>query len=262
MKVRIVASHFNRPDFIELQYKSIKKHIIDNKIEFMVINDALDYPDIRNWHNKNISTEIEDMCKKYNIRCERFPQNLHGGARKIGLFPNDDFFWKPCGLNDSNCRVSDVCQYGFNNFGKNFDGIYVIIDGDMFFEKDVSFNELIEGYDMVGHPQSRGGKVNYWWNGILIFNMKTLPNKHLINLDCGRIQDPELKANEPCDTAGQLYWYGKKTLEAKIRDVPKDLYGCLWDYGCGSNWWYEPLTSVGFVKKEQNLQNFIKRNNF
>ena len=68
MKIRIVSSQFNRPDFVELQYLSIKKFIKDKDVEFIVINDALNYSSLRNWNNPNVMNEIHDMCKKYNIK--------------------------------------------------------------------------------------------------------------------------------------------------------------------------------------------------
>lgn len=253
MKVRIVTSHFNRPDFVELQYLSMKKYVKDKDVELIVVNDAFDYAHIRNWNNKNVKKEIEDMCKKYGILCIPFPQNLHGGNR-YRLYPSRLFeFWKTTHYNNSNTRCSDVCQFGYNLFGKNFDGIYVCMDGDMFFERDVNFNEVVKDYDMLGVPQTRG--VKYWWNGIVVFNMQTLKNKHLISFDCGLIN------KQPTDCGGQLYWYKYLTPEAKIKDVPKSFCG-LWDYGCGSNWWHENYTRNGFVKKEAALKIFLKTHNF
>lgn len=269
MKVRIVASHFNHPDFVELQYLSIQKYVKDPEVEFIVINDSLDFAHIRNWNDPNMTKKIEDMCKKYNIWCIRYPQSLHGGNRNT-LFPKTSS-WIPSTVNIVNTRCADVCQYGYNNLGKNFDGIYVIVDGDMFFSREISFNETMENYDIMAVQQSRQGKINYFWNGILVFNIPTLPNPNLINLDSGRVKYSIEETNEEgeiiskdvsvaVDTGGQTYWYMKKTPEAKIKFIHKTNF--LWDYGSGSNWWHEPRDSIGFQGKDKGLKKFMEDHNF
>ena len=66
-KVLIFTYAHNRPDFIEIQHKTFEKFLQDD-YEFVVWNDA---------NNNNMSKNIENMSKKYNIRCIRIPQEIH-----------------------------------------------------------------------------------------------------------------------------------------------------------------------------------------
>jgi len=258
MKVRIVSTQFNHPEFIEVQYLSIKKFIKDKNVEYIVINDALDYKDIRNWYNPNIPTEIKNACQKYNIKCDRFPQDLHNN--RTSLYPSESYFWKPSKNNNPNTRCSDVCQYGFNKYAKDFDGIYIMLDGDMFFRKDFCFNEYLGEYDMAGFPCPTKN-LTYYWNGLLMFNMKTLPNKHLINIDCGVVKDPEAKKNSCVDCGGQLYWYIKMSPNLKLKNIDTGLWrnnpGIMWNYGQGGNWQKKPKSY--WKGKNEQLKDFKKK---
>jgi hypothetical protein len=103
-------------------------------------------------------------------------------------------------------------QYSLDILGFDHDDIVAIIDSDMFLVKEFSIAEYLSGYDIAGQPQSRAD-VHYLWNGIMFFNMNTLPNKKTINCNCGIIN------NQGCDVGGYLYYYFKENPSIKIKYV-------------------------------------------
>ena len=58
--VTIITYAHKRPDFIYLQYESIKKHL-KSEYEYIVFNNSIDSVDNYN--------EIHNICKELNIKC-------------------------------------------------------------------------------------------------------------------------------------------------------------------------------------------------
>jgi len=56
--IKIYTLSHHRPDFIPLQYESIKKYVKD-EFEYIVINNAVD--------NEKNSSEIERVCKDLGV---------------------------------------------------------------------------------------------------------------------------------------------------------------------------------------------------
>lgn len=65
--VRILTFHYNQPEFIEIQYKTLKKFLMDD-FELIVFNDA-----------KTPENEkgIENICNEHGIKCVRFKPEWH-----------------------------------------------------------------------------------------------------------------------------------------------------------------------------------------
>lgn len=181
--VRIVTTHFSRADFIEYQIASIKKFVQD-KYEFIVINDALETSSKDNFFNKNVRTEISQMCSKYGIRCINFPNELHSQRKRIYSPWEDTISVIPA------ARCADVIQYGLVNFGFNHKGIYVILDGDMVFIDNISFKDILKRHNanIIAVPQCRGDHAmyyEYFWNGIVVLDIPNLPHITELNFNCG-----------------------------------------------------------------------------
>ena len=66
-KVLIFTYAYNRPEFIETQYKTFKKFLLD-EYEYVVFNDAIE---------PVLKKKIELMCEKLQIRCILIPQEIH-----------------------------------------------------------------------------------------------------------------------------------------------------------------------------------------
>jgi hypothetical protein len=194
-KVLVITHAFNRPDFIELQYKTFKKFLKD-EYEFVVFNDAERDP--------RIYKKIVEVCNKLHIPCISIPQAIHDKPYLYRPQSESNLWNSPC------VRAANVVQYSLDYVGFDYDGIVAIIDSDMFLIQDFSIENFLEGCDIAGLSQSRG-HVNYLWNGIVFFNMRTLPHKKSLNWNCGKID------GQPVDVGGYTYYFFKNNPEARIK---------------------------------------------
>lgn len=197
-QILIMTHSYNRPDFIEIQYQTFKKFLKDD-YEFMVFNDAPD---------ENVCNQINQICAQYNLRCIRIPQHIHTYPYLYRL-PRET-------MNNPCVRCSNVVQYSLNEVGFNHDDIVAIIDSDMFLVEEFSIREYMKGYDLAGLPQTRAQDVLYIWNGLVFFDMRTIPNKSMINFNCGEVN------KVPVDVGGQMHHYLKQTPKCRYRFISQD----------------------------------------
>ena len=192
MKTYIYSTHFNMPEYIELQLKSIMRYF-ECDYKFIVINDAKITGDLTNFNQKDLDDKIYNTCIKNNIEYVRFPQEYHGN--RFILFPET----KEPKTNNAVTRCSDVTQFCINHFVKNHNnGYLMILDADMFFINNFNILNFMENYNIGGITQ----KMGYLWNGICIFNSKL--NLKELNFDCGYVN------NQPVDVGGQTYYFMEK----------------------------------------------------
>lgn len=202
-KVLIISHHFNRPDFIEWQYKTFKKFILDD-YEFVVFNDAKGY---------SLSEDIQNVCHRLNIRCIRIPQEVHNRPYMKRL-PFEDYN-HPC------VRCANVVQYSLDVLGFYHNDIVMIIDSDMFMIKPFSPRTYLGDHDIAAVEQSRNYDkqwkkstvINYIWNGIILFNMPKLPNRNTMCFNCGIID------NTPVDAGGYMHYYFKNNPSVTVKHI-------------------------------------------
>lgn len=140
MEVTLLTIHCNRPDFIKLQYESAKKHLKDD-FYYVVVNNS--------YFGQDRPEEIEEVCKQLNTGYIRVKHKA--------------------GKTEPSALVKDTLNFLWKDF-KHTKGILAIMDSDIFFTKNISFNELLDGYDMAFCPIYTEGKV--WpWTGFMLFNM-------------------------------------------------------------------------------------------
>jgi hypothetical protein len=169
--VLIVTYCYNRPDFIELQYQTFKKFLMDD-YEFVVFNDA---------RNNTLENEINATCKLLNIRCIRVPQNLHK-------------------IDHPSRRHIDCIHYAFRELGVKHNGIFVQLDSDIFPIDKISLTQLIKDFDLAVSLQKFHGIS--WINPIIaLFDIRTLPNIGAMRWDCDPVN------NILTDTGGYTYYY-------------------------------------------------------
>ena len=196
-EVLVITHSYNRPDFIEIQYRTFKKFLKDD-YRFVVFNDA---------PGDDTCNEINNMCNKLGLECIRIPQKIHTYAYLYRM-PREEFN-HPC------VRCANVVQYSLNEMGLKHDDVVAIIDSDMFLVKEFSIRNFMKNIDLAGLPQERPTGVNYIWNGLVFFDMKTLPNKELVDFNCGQVN------HIPVDVGGQMHHYLKKA-NAKVRYFQQD----------------------------------------
>lgn len=178
-KVIIATSAYNRTDFIEWQDKTFKKFVKDD-YEFVVFNDARD---------NHICSQIEETCRRLNLRCIRFPQHLHNKPY-MHREPWEDY-------NHASVRCSNVVQYQFDTIGFNHDDIFVTLDSDLILVRPISFREHLKDHPISSLVQSReakGKKVEYMWIGIIFMDIPKLPDVVSFNVNCGVIDGVNVDA--------------------------------------------------------------------
>lgn len=178
-KVLIIAPHYNRPDFIEIQHKMFQKFLKD-EYEFVVFNDATD---------ATLASAIKTMCNQYGLQCFRIPQEIHNRPYLPRL--QGENYHAPA------VRNCNAIQYALNEYGFTHDDILVLMDSDLFLIKEFSFKDYLKGYDLAGLKQGMG----YLWIGFVILDMAALPNIETLNFNCGRVN------NIPVDAGGHSYYY-------------------------------------------------------
>lgn len=197
--VLIMTTAYNRPDFIQIQYKTFKKFLHDD-YEFIVFNDA---------PSQSMCDAINKTCNELGLRCIRIPQEIHTYAY-LKRCPGETF-------NNSCVRCANVVQYALNNFGIQYPGIVMLIDSDMFLVKPFNIKNYLNESNIAGVPQSRINSdnqiVEYIWNGLVFFNMETLPNKNNIDFNCGKVLGVSV------DVGGHMYHYLKDNSNVTFKKI-------------------------------------------
>jgi hypothetical protein len=156
--MKVVTAVVNNPRFIELQYYTLARYMKCD-YEFIVFNDAKAWPDFTNGGDASVRAQIEEICRKYGIRCINIPNAAHQTVR--------------CAMQRCADANNYILQYQLANPDK-----YLCIDSDMF---------LIDDFDPARYDgrtavvlQTRGS-TNYFWNGIYYFDIEKMPKKPLLN---------------------------------------------------------------------------------
>lgn len=146
MKVKIFTFAFNRPDILQYQIDSFKKHI-EGDLEFHVVYDTRD---------DEYLEEFSEICKRNNVY-------FHHHISEPGNTPS---FYN-----------SDAIQWTYDKFAKSGDEDFIgmILDHDIFLIENLNVSQFMEGYDLSGLPQTRGN-VEYVWAGLVFFRKSSLQN--------------------------------------------------------------------------------------
>ena len=224
-KIRILLFHYNCANFIELQCKLFKKFLKDD-YEIIVLNDS---PDSFN------ERTIERMCNKLQIRHVRFPQKLHNDsnlARDIINNWHDDFplftattsfpliHLKNSLYGAMGVRHCNVIRYALENFGYDFDGTVVLLEGDVFLIREFSIREYCKDYDIVGNfrvindldtTSDMNYELEYLWPGVSFINFVHLQNKKSLIFDICYIK------NFIADTGGSSFNYFQNNSSVKVK---------------------------------------------
>jgi len=193
-KILLITYAFNRPDFIEVQYKTFKKYLRDD-YEFIVFNDA---------KNKKMEMDINNVCDNLAIRCFRIPQAIHSRPylQRLSFGPFHTYQLPAV-------RNSNVVQYSLDLLGFKHNDLVAIFDSDLFLIKEFSIREYLKGYNIAGwpragyiipNPSERIKKENrvsapvFLWIGLVFFDMPAIRNKKLINFNCGIINGFQVDA--------------------------------------------------------------------
>ena len=215
--MKIVTAVVNNPDFIEIQYHTLKKYFKAN-YDFIVFNDAKDFSDFTNYGDITIKQQIQDTCDKLNIECINIPNHHHNKQK------------------DACIRCADSMNY-ILEYQKTNPDKYLLLDSDMFLINDFDI-EKYSNYDCAVVLQSRNNhRINYFWNGIYYFDIIKMKNLELLNwntcnqCDVGGMMQDWLKKQlgiYPMPNTDEIRWENKTFHTNNIYFI-KHLWSCTWD---------------------------------
>ena len=202
-KTLVFTTGFNRPDFIDLQYRLFKKFLEDD-YEYIVISDA---------NTPATKLAIETKCRALSIQCINVPQDIHSRPY-LHRNPGDNY-------QNPNVRHCNSVQWAWDNYFSKHDGPVMLIDSDMFLIRPMSVKNLLGGQHFAGITWGTQDTVNgkpygYLWLGLILFNNEILPEKDSIRFNCGRLPN----TNAICDSGGWTHYYLTKFKDIlKIREL-------------------------------------------
>jgi len=215
--MKIITSVVNNPIFIEIQYYTLKKYF-QGEYEFIVFNDAKDFPDFTNYNDVTMKQQIQYICNKLNIKCINIPNKHHIKKTNAAL------------------RCADSMNY-ILEYQKNNPDKYLLLDSDMFLIDHFDINKYSK-FDCAIVLQSRNQhKINYFWNGIYYFDMTKMKNIEFLNFNCckdcdvGGMMQEWLKKqmeNTPIPNTDDIRWTDKEFHTNNIYFI-KHLWSCSWD---------------------------------
>lgn len=222
-KIYLFTYAYNQPDFIEIQYRTFKKFLLD-EYEFIVFNDA---------SQEEMANEIKAMCQKYGIRCIPIPQEIHE-MPYLDRPPHGNL----AKYNWPNVRNCNVVQYSLDILGIHHDDIVALFDSDLFLIKEFSIGTFMRKNKIAAalrpcydqwwkhdckefHPGIE--PFNFLWIGFVFLNMPLLQDKTAINFNCGFVHG-KIKV----DSGGYTYYYlnKKNIFPGKVDRISLDQLLC------------------------------------
>ena len=180
-EVLIITSAYNRPDFIELQYKTFQKFLKES-FSFVVFNDA---------PTDALRTQITNSCKNIGIKSITVPSSIH-----TKNFPKR-YLGEPLTLET---RGIQSMQYALQEVGLHHDGIVMFVDSDIFLVKTFSVTEFLDKCHIAGLPLEKD-TVRYMWSGLVLIDMLSAPQKNTLSFYPIRVEHTVL------DAGGSTHYY-------------------------------------------------------
>jgi hypothetical protein len=156
MSLSIFTFAHKRPDFIELQYRSIIQHV-KCPYRFVVFNNAVDDSEQRN--------AINIVCNSLGIEVVSVELDPRMQVTSGVLNFIDQRYVSP------NVACSYSLMWAFEHYVSDEKQI-CILDSDMFFIANIDLSAVIDSLDICYIPQYRQSHmVQYIWNGIVLLNL-------------------------------------------------------------------------------------------
>lgn len=206
-KVLIIVPACNCPEFITLQHKTFKK-FLKNDYEMVVFNDA---------SNDDMCRQLETVCAHLKITCIRVPQEIH----KIPYLPFPEGGGFTAWHNSPSRRNCNVVQYSLDTLGFKHNDIVMLFESDLFLVKEFDARKYMRNMDLAGFnravefSQAHKRGIKFLWIGLILLDMRTMPNKTTFNVNCGHINGAKV------DSGGHTYYYLKNNPAARVRFFKK-----------------------------------------
>ena len=232
--MKIITSVVNNTDFIEIQYYTLKKYFQGN-YEFIVFNDAKEFPDNTNGNDITIKNKITELCNNLNIKCINIPNDYH------------------INLNMSQRHAETfnkhILTYQINNPDQ-----YLLIDSDLFLVDYFDINRYSK-YNCSIVFQSRP-EIYYFWPGLCYLDFTKISDINLLDWsiydkgDTGSMMNSwflKQIINSEIPTTEEIRWSNKIFHTKNIYFIKH-----LWS----GTWCLNELPEN--IKKQEKLVDFIK----
>jgi hypothetical protein len=245
-KVRILTFHYNKPEFIKLQYLAFSKFSKD-EFEIIVFNDAAD---------PVCEQQINEMCSKYDIKCVRFEPEWHKTdplndyIKQCLENPENStlLFFNTTIYNQPSVRHCHVIQYALDNYAYNHDDIIAIIDGDCFPIRSFSLHDWLSTYNITGIQRIiHEYNVDYFWVVFVAFNPSKIPDLNQLKFHTDIIN------NRLHDSGSHSYYYLKNHPNLLINKCPGHPSSTIRHFS------YQQLRTLGFTDDEIWLVNSLPK---
>ena len=238
---------YNTPDFIEPQYKLLKKFIKEDFV-YVVFNNT-NTNKITTTNNINNSIHLNNVCNSLNILCFDIPKEIY---KNVG----DGNASKRAGLSINYATYKLLSQYGFNN-------TFFLIDSDAFLINEVDVENFMENKKISGRIQKRitneKEELNYITNQVVIFKPSLFLKEDFIKYFSF---DTYNYNGCTCDCGGRIHYLFKNmNMQTEFinwnnalfsnKGTKKQLYG-------GSPSEYDEFNLELINELDDNLKNFIK----
>jgi hypothetical protein len=248
--VRILTFHYNHPEFIEFQHKTLS-HFLTDDFELIVFNDA---------PTSVGQAEIEEVCQEYQIKCVRFEQSWHK-SDPLNFYLMDKLKFIETGnlwywssetpiekiAQHPSVRHCHVIQYALDHFGYGHNDLVAILDADFFLIKPMSFKTLLSSCDFVICSRDPAPffeeRLFSWapWMALAIFDPSRIPSPGEIKFHVDIVENhPRWPDQTIVDSGGALYRYFLKYPQLKVKEY-------FWDYSLSFlSKSYSELEKLGF----------------
>lgn len=238
-QIRILTFHYNKADFLELQYLCLKKFLKDD-FELIVFNDA---------KNATHEEEIKQTCSKYNLQHVRFQPEWHlehpiniliqSHLNDPSLIHSHVSFINQPLYEQPSLRHCHIIQYALDNYGYDHNDIVVILDGDAFPIRAIDLRKQLKNYHIIGSKKYiEAEKLQYLWVPFIAFDPQKLPNVKDLKFHIDRI------GNYIHDSGAHSYHYLRNNPDVKVKFLP--IYSSTTYYHYSLNY----LKAFGFLEKE------------
>jgi len=206
-KVNIITTVSAWPEALKVQRLLLDRYS-RHTFNFIGVIDTSPNPNPWNLWNSELRQKAENLAYEYCDEVIMMPEELHFDRKKI--FPKT----KVSKARYSNERAADTLQFIFNARIQNSITPCLILDSDMFPIAPFNLIDSLVSSPIRGVIQHRSGKFNrhieYYWNGILMFDPQRLKYLEDFSFDCGKVRGINV------DTGGQSHWWIEKMKEAGL----------------------------------------------
>lgn len=204
-KLRIYTFPHKRPDFIEMQVASMKKHLVGD-YEFILFNNA-NFDRDRNHYNQIHQIARDNGLQCIDVKKDKELIKKFEEENREKVFNNEKIYY------NAGVACSYPLAFAYKHYIAISGGLACIIDSDMFLVNKLDIHKIMETNDLVYMPQSRG-YVEYMWNGLVFMNIDNLPEAPAMDWCGGMVENSTI----PTDVGGHTYYYlnkHKKSLKIK-----------------------------------------------